>query len=300
MKYDIFELEYSIYDHEDDRDAISIAMNVARRLLQEPRVTACQIVGIAHALYALERLPIVTPGVYVQFGVVAHTKIESPDNPEETVYLSDMEYIHFFISEDNFEISRGGSSDCGSGHHSYSLPGWYFCIDGSRKAQCELYCIEDAISTLLEQESTEIRVEDHSEIECFYDEEPLSLNYHPLNQKAKELLQEQPDANLSDKQLYILQLVEFGLENPEMSEKREEIRSRELMQKLEDKVMDLLNMTPEDTMNYLIKEHDLYLGAEDLIEGSTQVLWEVIDMILTDLDCPTPVDKPLILISDNK
>ena len=85
-----------------------------------------------------------------------------------------------------------------------------------------------------------------------------------------------------------------------MSKKREEIRSRELMQKLEDKVMELLDMAPEETMSYLIKEHDLYLEAEDLIEGATEVLWEVIDMILTDLDCPTPVDKPLILISDNK
>ena len=40
MEDDIFELQYSIYDHEDDDDAISIAMNVARRFLQEPDITA--------------------------------------------------------------------------------------------------------------------------------------------------------------------------------------------------------------------------------------------------------------------
>ena len=301
MDYDIFDLKYSIYDCEDDRDAISVAMNVARRLLREPKVTACQIVGIAHALYALEQLPVVTPGVYVRFGIVVHHKIESPSpkNPEDTVTLSDMEYIHFFISEDRFEISKGGLADCGVGHDSYSLAGWYVGLDGSRKTQCELHCIEDAISILLKQENTEIRVEDHSKIDCFYDEELLSLNYHQLNQEAKELLQQQPDDDLSEGQPYILQLMDFGLESPQMSEKREEIRSKELMQKLEDKVMSLLDMTSEEAMIYLIKEHDLYtLGADDLIEGATEVLWKVIDMILLNLDCPTPDDKPPILFSD--
>ena len=81
-----------------------------------------------------------------------------------------------------------------------------------------------------------------------------------------------------------------------MSEKREEIRSRELMRKLEDKVIELLETRPEETMSYLIKEHNLYLGAEDLIEEATQVLWQVIDMILIDLDCPTSNDKPLALL----
>ena len=305
MEPDIFELKYSDYcdygEYGDDY-AISIAMNVARRFLREPDITASQIVGIGHALYALQRLPVVTPGIDVRFGIIIHHKIEapSPKNSKETITLSDMEYIDFCISEDTFEISKGGSADCGAGHDSYSLAGWYVGLDGSRKTQCELYCIEDAISMLLEQKNTEIRVEDHSKIDFFDKEEFLPLNYHPLNQKAKELLQEQSDVNLSEEQLYILQLMEFVVEDPEMSKKREEIRSRELMQKVEEKVIEMLDMVPEEIMNYLIKEHDLYLEAEDLIEGATEVLWEVIDMILTDLDCPTPVDKPLILISDNR
>ena len=304
MESDIFDLKYSDYgdygDYGDDC-AISIAMNVARRLLQEEKVTASQIVGIGHALYAFQRLPVVTPGVYVRFGIVVHHKIESPSpkNPEDTVTLSDMEYIDFCISEDKFEISKGGSADCGVGHDSYSLAGWYVGLDGSRKTQCELHCIEDAISILLEQENTEISVEDYSDIDFFDKEELLPLNYHPLNQESKELLQQQPGGNPSEEELYILQLMDFGLESPQMSEKREEIRSKELMQKLEDKVMSLLDMTSEEAMIYLIKEHDLYtLGADDLIEGATEVLWEVIDMILLNLDCPTPDDKPPILFSD--
>ena len=302
MEYDIFELKYSEYcdygEYGDDC-AISIAMNAARRLLREPKVIASQIVGIGHALYALQRLPVVTPGINVRFGIVVHHQIESPSpkNPEDTVTLSDMEYIYFCISENAFEISKGGSADCGAGHDSYSLAGWYVGLDGSRKTQCELHCIEGAISMLLEQENTEISVEDYSDIDFFDKEELLPLNYHPLNQESKELLQQQPDDNPSEEELYILQLMEFGLESPQMSEKREEIRSSDLMQKLEEKVTNLLDMTPEETMIYLIKEHDLYtLGADDLIEGATEVLWEVIDMILLNLDCPTLDDKPLILL----
>ena len=60
-EHKIFDLEYSEYgEYDDDRLAISIAINIARRLLQEPKITASQIVGIGHALYALQRLPVVT------------------------------------------------------------------------------------------------------------------------------------------------------------------------------------------------------------------------------------------------
>ena len=138
-------------------------------------------------MYALQRLPVVTPCVDVRFGIIIHHN------------LSDWEYIDFCISEDRFEISKGGSTDCGAGHDSYSLPGWHIGLDGSRETHCELYGIEDNISMLLEQENTEISVEDYSKIDFFEKEEHLSPNYHPLNQKAKELLQEQElDVNLSE------------------------------------------------------------------------------------------------------
>ena len=237
-EHEIFDLEYSEYgDYEDDRLAISIAMNVARRLLREPKVTASQIVGIGHALYALQRFPVVTPGVNVRFGIAVHVKTECPDprKTEDTITLSDMEYIDFCISDDEFEISRGGIKDSPAGSDSYSLPGWYVGLNGYRKTKCELGWIEDAISMLLEQENTEIRVEDNSYVDFFYDEEPLPLNCHPLNQKAKELLQ-LSDNDLQEDQLYILQLIEFGLKSPEMCEKRKEIRSKDLMQRLEEKV----------------------------------------------------------------
>lgn len=255
MLYDnnIFELEYSEYDEEeDDQLAISIAINVARRLLQEPKVTASQIVGIGHALYALQRLPVVTPKVNVRFGVVVHSKIEMPDSRKngEIMTLSDMEYIDFCISWDEFEISRGGSKDCGMGSDSYSLPGWYVGLNGYRETKCELGWIEGGIDMLLEREGTEISVEDHSGIDYFEDEETLPLNCHPLNQKAKELLQ-LSDNDLHEEQLYILQLIKFGLESPQMCEKRKEIRSKDVIQKLEEKVKSLwVDMTFEETKHY--------------------------------------------------
>ena len=298
VEYDIFELKYSEYgEYEDDRLAIEIAMNVARRLLREPKITASQIISIGHALYALQRLPVVTPEVYIRFGVVVHvtTKYPDPNNPGNTTTLSDMEYIDFCISEEEFEISRGGSADCGIGHDSYSLSGWYVGRNGHREAKCELNGIEDHIEMLLENDDAEISVENNSYVDHFCDEELLPLNYHPLNQKAKELLQEQPDCKLLRGKIYILQLMKFGLESPQMSEKREEIRSRDLMQKLEEKVTSLRqNTTPEQAMSCLIQNNDLFtiLEADDLIEGATAALWMVIDMILMNYDCPM-LDKPL-------
>ena len=45
---------------DDDRYAVEIAKNTARRFLKDPRITPQQIIGIGKALHALERLPLVT------------------------------------------------------------------------------------------------------------------------------------------------------------------------------------------------------------------------------------------------
>ena len=286
-EHKIFDFEYSEYG-EDDQLAISIAINVARLLLQEPKITASQIVGIGHALYALQRLPVVTPEVNVRFGVVVHSKIEMPDPRKngEIMTLSDMEYIDFCISGDEFEISRGGSKDCGIGHDSYSLPGWYVGLNGYRETKCELHWLEDSITMLLEREGTEISVEDNSGIDYFDAEETLPLNCHPLNQKAKELLQ-LSDNDLHEEQLYILQLIKFGLESPQMCEKRKEIRSKDLVQRLEEKVRSLrVDMTPDQVISFLLKDSNLspVLETDDLIKGTTAALWLVIDQMILEYE----------------
>lgn len=285
QQYDIFQLEYSEYgEYDDDRLAIQIAINVARRLLQEPKITASQIVGIRHALYALQRLPVVTPGANVRFGVVVYTKTEfaNRENPEEPHTYTDMDYIDFCISFEAFEIARGGSTDTGLGRDSFSLSGWYVGLNGARETICELGWIEEGISMLLEQENTEISVEDHSDIDFFCDEELLPLNYHPLNQKAKELLQ-QTAYNLLKKQLYILQLMTFALKDPQLSDTREEIRNKDFIDELEKQVKILRHdIAPEQTMNCLIKSNylSIVLNADNLIKGATAALGLVSDIIL--------------------
>ena len=47
--------------------AILITVDIAKRLLQHPKITARQIVGLGHALYALERLPAITSGGWAEF-----------------------------------------------------------------------------------------------------------------------------------------------------------------------------------------------------------------------------------------
>ena len=278
MTSDIFVPEYSKYSEsnfEDDLLAVEVATNVARHLLQEQKVTAQQIIGLGHALYALGRFPVATPGINVSFGVVVEGESRS-------------EYIDFHISEDVFEICQGGMIDTGVGHDSYSLPGWYIERNGYRETKCELYWIEEVIAARLANNATKIRVFDDSNIDNFDDEEPIPLNYHPTNQKAKQLLQhegEDPDP----KQLYILQLMHFGLQSidEQMRQKRQQIRSTQLMQKLEDKVKHLQqwNITEQEVMSWLLVDNDpsALLKTDDLIEGATAVLWMVINRILIDI-----------------
>jgi hypothetical protein len=57
-----------------DLDAADIAVvdaakNIARRLLRSDSVTPKQIIGLGHALYALERMPAATSGATTEFGI---------------------------------------------------------------------------------------------------------------------------------------------------------------------------------------------------------------------------------------
>ena len=167
---EIFEFKGDAEDSDDF--AVEIAMKIARRLVQDPKVTPQQIVGLGHALYALERLPAVTPGAFVGYGVTRHWE----------GHFSDMYYVEFRISTEEFEIKHGGSKDSGVGHDSYSDPGWYFDVHGNRYAGCNLCDLEYEVINLLEsgevinllesgevinllESGAEIRVDDESDID---------------------------------------------------------------------------------------------------------------------------------------
>ena len=144
-------------DEFSDEFAISIAIDSAKRLLREPTVTARQIIGLGHALYALERIPSVTPGVHVEFGVSLDVEVD----------FSELRYFNFLITDWSFEIMRGGSIDLGAGSDSYSSPGWHIEVNGFREAECELYLLEDELIDLLGC-GAKINVYDESDID--YDE----------------------------------------------------------------------------------------------------------------------------------
>ncbi len=146
--------EFELTD--DDMYAIEIAKNIARHFLKLPNIEPRQVIGLGNALYALERLPKVTPGSFSEFGIVYRAGTEE---------FSEMRYIDFRISESAFEISKGGSVYDGAvGSDSFSEPGWLVEAGGYRSSECELYSLEDSIAEYLSL-GAKISVSDESEIE---------------------------------------------------------------------------------------------------------------------------------------
>lgn len=140
----------------DDVEAIEIAKNTARRFLKQPQITSQQVIALGNALYALERLPLITAGSFSEFGIVYR---------EGTEEFREMRYIDFRISESSFEISKGGSVyDKEVGSDSFSEPGWLVESSGYRCSECELHNLEDLINEYLNL-GAEISASDESEIE---------------------------------------------------------------------------------------------------------------------------------------
>ena len=69
---------------DDDVRMISIAIHTVRRFLTNPQLTGQEVIGLGNALYALERLPDVTPGSSSEFGVVHRNE------GENSLWVSDM------------------------------------------------------------------------------------------------------------------------------------------------------------------------------------------------------------------
>ncbi len=141
---------------DDDVFAVEVAKNFARRLLRDPRATPIQIVGLGHALYALERMPTSTPGALTEFGTEYR---RGDENFEE------MKYITISISDEFFEISTGGSvNDSAVGGDSLSGPSWRVEVYGHKSCDLDLYDLENQIGALLKLRSR-IEVEDESDID---------------------------------------------------------------------------------------------------------------------------------------
>jgi len=122
---------------DEDYEAILVAKNVARHLLKQPRIAPEQIIILGKALHALECLPDFTPKTFIEFGV-------SYRNGDDR--FEEMKYILFRISNNDFEISQGGSTyDSSVGGDTYSRPGWLLEVDGGNERDCDLSGIEEAV-----------------------------------------------------------------------------------------------------------------------------------------------------------
>lgn len=131
-----------------DQLAIEVAINIARKFLQQDGTTATEIIGLGYALLALERLPSYTPGVHVEYGV---TLREGDESFRETRICS------FLISESVFEIYRGGSVyEQFVGSDRFSLPGWYVDLYGSanRDYSLDLVNLDNEVEELLNMGAT--------------------------------------------------------------------------------------------------------------------------------------------------
>lgn len=103
--------------------AIGAAKDVIQLFLSERHLSAAQVVGLGHALYALERLPDVTPGIYCDYGIFYHIGNEE---------CGERRYISFLITEEAFEIGTGGSvyGPRRAGDECVAGPGWKIRIGG--------------------------------------------------------------------------------------------------------------------------------------------------------------------------
>lgn len=142
--------------YSSDYEAIKLAKRIAYRFLKFDGLEARQIIGLGNALYALERMPLTTPGVFIEFGIVYRAGSES---------FNEMIYIGFNIFYETFEISRGGSVYNKSvGSDSFSEPGWIVELGGYREAACDLEEVESSISEYINLGAT-ITVSDESKID---------------------------------------------------------------------------------------------------------------------------------------
>ena len=135
-----------------DAFAVQIANRMCRRLLQAPNLSTQQILGLARALYALERLPDSTSWVWVEFGVCYRTG----------GMFDDLHCVDFCITSDTFEIVPYSLLDHSIGRDAYWDPRWSFDVYGNREADCQLSDLEERVIWLLEM-GGEIQVDDESD-----------------------------------------------------------------------------------------------------------------------------------------
>ena len=140
----------------DDEILIGIAKDFARKYLKKKSCEPREIIGLGNALFALERLPKPTEGVYCEFGVSIRGGSDG---------FSEMKYFDFIISSESFRVSRGGSVyDPEVGSDSYSLSGWDIGTGEYREYGAEPYELENELDSMISF-GARFHITDQSEID---------------------------------------------------------------------------------------------------------------------------------------
>lgn len=134
-------------------------IDFTRALVAKAGPTPRQIVGLGRALYALERLPQITPGVNLEYSISLR---QGDENFEE------MKYWSVRICEDSFEVASGGSvydarvgSDSVSGFKLYMEEGSY----GYRECNDPSFNWLEDLEELLNL-GAELDITDNSSADC--------------------------------------------------------------------------------------------------------------------------------------
>lgn len=142
----------------------STVIDFTRTLLAKAGPTPRQLVGLARALFALERMPQITSGVNVDYSISLRQGDEK---------FEEMKYWSVRICEDSFEVSSGGrvydarvGSDSISGFRLYVEAGSH----GYREYNDSCYEWLDDLEELLNL-GAELDVTDDSDPDCLDDGE---------------------------------------------------------------------------------------------------------------------------------
>lgn len=145
---------------QEDDYAISVALDSAHLLLRHEGISRQDSAAIRRAVQVLGRMPVITPGADVSFGVCYRYNRESRS-------------VDFTVTDERFEISVGGVSNSGFGSDAYSEPGWCFDIDGDGERGAELCTIANTVQELLNL-GGEITASDESELVSESDDVPAT------------------------------------------------------------------------------------------------------------------------------
>lgn len=153
----------------DDR-MVSIAIDTVRRLLQNPQITPRDIIGLGNAIYALDRLPRVTPGAFSELKIIFRSRDKE---------LSVMRCVSILISDSTFAVSQEVGEFCDDVFdYEYSAPQWEVRLDGNRRTdEALLFTLVDDVNEYLEF-GAEIIVNDDSQIRYEWNK------YQPLKRRS--------------------------------------------------------------------------------------------------------------------